>query len=126
MSRDAIHAEMKQILGQVPGFLGSLPPDTLEAEWALFKRFELADTTIPPKMRELIGVAVASAEHCWYCTQFHGAMARFHGATEAEVQEASHLAKFGAGWSAYLNGIGYDREKFLRELHEIGAHLSAK
>ena len=49
---------------------------------------------------------------------------RFHGASDAEVQEATHIAKFGAGWSTYLNGTLYDREKFLKQLNEIGEHLS--
>ena len=124
MSRETIHAEMKQLLGQVPGFFGSLPDDTLEAEWALFKRFEFGDSSIPPKYRELIGVGVASAERCWYCANFHSALARFHGATDAEVQEAAHLAKFGSSWSTYLNGTLYDHDQFLKELNEIGAYLS--
>jgi len=124
--RETIRGEMKQLLGQVPGFLGELPNDTLEAEWKLFRRFELGESNLPPKVRELIGVAVASAQHCWYCAHFHGAMARYHGAGEAEIQEAAHLAKFDAGWSTYLNGTLYDQDRFLEELHEIGAHLSAK
>ncbi|MBW1880790.1 MAG: carboxymuconolactone decarboxylase family protein [Deltaproteobacteria bacterium] len=124
MSREKIHEEMKQILGQVPGFFGSLPDDTLGAEWELFKRFETGDSTIPPKYRELIGVALAANEKCWYCANLHGAMARFHGATEAEVQESVQFAKFSAGWSTYLNGMLYDHDDFLQELNEIGQHLS--
>ncbi|MGM0575230.1 MAG: carboxymuconolactone decarboxylase family protein [Myxococcota bacterium] len=124
MSRDAILAEIKDTLGLVPGFFEDLPADTLEGEWGLFKRFELADSTIPLKYRELIGVAVAAATHCWYCTNFHGDLARFHGAAEAEVQEAVHLAKFGVGWSTYLNGRNYDRDRFLGELADVGRHLS--
>lgn len=126
MSRESIHREMTEILGRVPGFFGSLPDDTLEAEWSLFKRFELEETAIPAKYRELIGVAVAASQRCWYCTNFHSAMAMFNGATQAEVQEASHLAKFGSGWSAYLNGQNYDREEFIRELHSIGEFLSSR
>jgi AhpD family alkylhydroperoxidase len=124
MSRKAVYAEMETILGQVPSFFKGLPDDTIEAEWELFKRFELSETSIPPKYRELIGAAVAAAQHCWYCSHFHSALARFHGASEAEVQEASHLAKFTAGWSTYLNGTLLDREQFLKELSEIGQHLS--
>ena len=124
MSRETVFSEMKEILGQVPGFFKDLPDDTLDAEWELFKRFELSETSIPPKYRELIGVAVAAAMHCWYCSNFHSALAGFHGASDEEVQEAVHLAKFGAGWSTYLNGTLFDRERFLEELNEIGDFLS--
>ena len=126
MSRETVHDEMKQILGQVPGFFKGMPDDTIDNEWGTFKRFTLSETAIPAKYRELIGVAVASALHCWYCSNFHGALAKFHGASEAEVQEAAHLAKHTAGWSTYLNGTLYDHDQFLKELQEIGEHLSKK
>ena len=123
MSKEEIYAEIKQALGQVPGFFESIPEESLEAEWALFKRFELLPSSLEPKVRELIGTAVAAAEHCWYCSNFHGGLARFHGATEAEVQEAVHLAKFSTSWSTYLNGTLYDRDRFLSELHEVAGYL---
>jgi AhpD family alkylhydroperoxidase len=125
-NREKIFAEIKQTLGQVPGFFESIPDESLEAEWALFKRFELRPSAIDPKVRQLIGAAVAAAGHCWYCTNFHTGMARFHGATDAEVQEAVHLAKFGTGWSTYLNGLNYDRERFQRELEEVGGYLKSQ
>ena len=124
MSREAVYAEMEKILGRVPSFFKALPDDTIEAEWELFKRFELGESSIPPKYRELIGLAVAAAQSCWYCSNFHTALARFHGASDAEVQEAAHIAKFTVGWSTYLNGTLFDRDQFLRELGEIGQHLS--
>jgi AhpD family alkylhydroperoxidase len=123
-TREKVFAEIKQSFGQVPGFFKSIPDESLEAEWALFKRFELQPSSIEPKARELIGAAVAAAQHCWYCTNFHSAMARFHGATDAEVQEAVHFAKFSTGWSTYLNGLNYDRERFQRELEEVGGYLN--
>ncbi len=126
MSRETVHAEMKETLGQVLGFFKGLPDDTIDGEWALFKRFELGETSIPPKYRELIGIAVASALHCWYCSNFHMALAQFHGASDAEIQEAAHLAKLTAGWSTYLNGTLYDHDQFMKELKEVGEHLSQK
>lgn len=123
MSKEEIYAEIKQALGQVPGFFETIPEESLEAEWKMFKRFELQPSNLEPKVRELIGAAVAAAEHCWYCANFHGGLARFHGATEEEVQEAVHFAKFSTGWSAYLNGILYDKERFLTELHAVGDYL---
>ena len=126
MSRETAHAEMKEILGLVPSFFESLPDDTIDGEWALFKRFELGETSIPAKYRELIGIAVASALHCWYCSQFHTALAQFHGASEAEIQEAVHLATLTSGWSTYLNGLLFDHDQFMKQLKEIGEHISKK
>jgi AhpD family alkylhydroperoxidase len=126
MSKEEIFAEITQALGKVPGFFESIPEESLEAEWALFKRFELSPSSLEPKVRELIGIAVAASEHCWYCANFHTGLARFHGATDDEVQEAVHFAKFSTGWSTYLNGLVYDQEKFLSELHEVGAYLDSQ
>lgn len=124
MSRESVYAEMKEALGLVPGFFQSVPDHSIDAEWELFKRFELLETSIPPKYRELIGTAVAAAGSCWYCANFHSGLAKFHGATDEEVQEAVHLAKFGVGWSAYLNGTVYDRARFSEELEAVGAYLT--
>ncbi len=125
MSRLEIHAEIKEALGIVPGFFEGMPDDSLEREWGLFKRYVLQEEgEIPPKYRELIGVAAAAAKQCWYCSNFHSGVARLHGATDAEIQEAVHLAKFGAGWSAYLNGTLYDKDQFLKELSEVGEYVS--
>ena len=127
MSREEIYTEMKEAIGQVPGFFESLPDASLEMEWNLFKRYALSDDgAIPPKYRELMGLAAAAATHCWYCVNFHTGTAKLHGATDEEIQEATYLAKFGAGWSTYLNGSAYDKEKFLKELHEVGEYLSSK
>ena len=123
MSTEEIYQDVRQALGQVPEFIRTIPEESLEAEWSLFKRFELAPSSLDPKTRELIGIAVAASQHCWYCTNFHTGLAQLHGATEAEIQEAVHFAKFSTGWSTYLNGIGYDHDLFMRELHEIGAYL---
>lgn len=126
MDRNRIITEIKDSLGQVPGFINSLPDDVLENEWRLFKQFELTDTNIPHKYKQLIGLAVSSVLHCWYCTNFHKAMAEFHGATEKEIQEATLYAKHSIGWSTYLNGNLYDRDKFMKELKGIGEYVSEK
>ena len=127
MSRQSIYEEMKEFIGIVPGFFEAIPEDALQNEWVLFKKYVLIDeTVIPAKYRELIGVSVASAGRCWYCSNFHSDAARLFGANDEEIQEAVHLAKFGVGWSSYLNGSIYDKDRFLRELEEVGTFLSNK
>ena len=127
MSREKINLEMKEALGQVPTFFQEMPESALSGEWALFQRSVLRDdTSIPPKYKELIGVAVASAMQCWYCSNVHMGVAGLHGATGEEMQEATLLAKFAAGWSAYFNGTLYDKDTFMKELSEIGGYLMDK
>jgi len=125
MSTQEVYAEITETLGQVPNFFQEMPEDSLVSEWTLFKKAVVRDdTAIPPKYRELIGVAVAAATQCWYCSNFHSGVAGLHGATEQEIQEAVLLAKFAAGWSTYFNGSIYDKNLFLKELGEVGAYLS--
>ncbi len=127
MSHEQINNEIKEALGQVPTFFQEMPKEAVPGEWELFKRYVLNDeTAIPPKYKELIGVAVAAAMQCWYCSNFHQGVAGLHGANEEEIQEATLLAKFAAGWSKYFNGTLYDRDLFLKELSEVGAYLSEK
>lgn len=124
MSREKINAEITEALGQVPMFLRQIPDTAIEAEWKLFKRTVLSDkTAIPAKYKELIGVAIAAATHCWYCSNFHTGFASIHGATPEEIQEATSIAKFSTGWSSYFNGTLYNKELFMRQLHEIGNYI---
>lgn len=131
-SRAEVEKEMKETLGLVPGFFDRFPEETLDYEWELFKRFELAEpiTTqgvhIPAKYRQLMGVALHSETKCHYCTLFHTEVAKLFGATDAEIQEAVHYAKHSLGLSAYLNGIRQDYDEFEAELGKIGDFLGRK
>ncbi|MBI2848924.1 MAG: carboxymuconolactone decarboxylase family protein [Chloroflexi bacterium] len=120
MSRPEIYREIEQTLGLVPEFFQSLPDTTLGHEWELMKRFQFSeDTSIPIKYKQLIGVAVSAALRCPYCTLFHTEAARLMGATSAEIEECVALAKDTSGWSAYLNGLRFDLERFRSELGRI-------
>lgn len=125
-SRSDIEADMRETLGLVPSFFDSIPDEYLDAEWGLFKRLELGETLIPNKYKELIGIAVHSETRCRYCTLFHTEAAKLFGATEEEIQEAVHYAKYTVGWSAYLNGMQVDYDEFSRELEQIGEHLASQ
>jgi AhpD family alkylhydroperoxidase len=122
--RSEVEAEIKETLGLVPSFFDRLPEETLDHEWQLFARMELGETLIPNKYKELLMLAVHAETRCRYCTLFHTEAARLFGATEAEIQEAVHLAKHTVAWSVYLNGIREDEERFAEELGQIAEHLS--
>lgn len=118
-SKQEIYRQIEQELGFVPGFFKQLPADSLEHEWTLFAA-QLDDDygEIPPKERELAGIAVAAQMQCPYCAYAHTAFARLFGATDAEIEDAAHTAKHTAGWSSYLRGLDYDLDEFKREVDQ--------
>lgn len=124
--RNEVEAEIREALGLVPSFFKEIPEDILDYEWTLFKRFELEETLIPNKYKELMGIALHSETKCHYCTLFHTEAAKLFGATEEEIQEAAHYAKYSLGWSAYVNGMQVDFDLFKDELGKIGQYLAAK
>jgi AhpD family alkylhydroperoxidase len=67
--------------------LDRIPDDVIDNESTLFKRYELDETPIPNKYRELIGIAVHSETKCRYYTLFHTEAAKMFGATDEEIQE---------------------------------------
>ncbi|MEH6378816.1 carboxymuconolactone decarboxylase family protein [Streptomyces sp. KLMMK] len=125
-SRSEVESEIKEALGLVPHFFCGIPDDLLAYEWELFKRFELGETLIPNKYKELMGIALHSETKCRYCTLFHTEAARIFGASEEEIQEAVHYAKHSLGWSAYLNGIREDYDDFAQELGQIKGYLGSQ
>ena len=81
---------------------------------------------IPNKYRELIGVAISAVSNCRYCALFHTEIAKLNGATGAEIEDAVHYAKSSAGWSAYLNGMQLDFDKFKDEVLRACQHVRSK
>jgi AhpD family alkylhydroperoxidase len=120
MSRQEIYKEIEGMCGMVPEQFKVLTDEALGPSWELFKRYQMSeDTLIPPKYKQLIGLAVAGAIRCPYCTLFHSEAAKLMGATTAEIEEVSMLAKETAGWSTYLNTLRLDYERFKDEVSRI-------
>lgn len=117
--------EIEETLGIVPGFLEALPEEDLVAEWPTFKKYLVAETEIPAKYRELIGLAVAANIRCPYCQHFHRGAAAIQGATEEELAELSFLASYTARYSAMLHAQEYDMDTFEEETAQIAEHFQA-
>lgn len=126
MAREDVHREMKEMLGTVVSFIDEVPDEFIDSEWDLVKRFQLGETLIPNKYKELIGLAISATTRCRYCVLFHTEAARLNGASDAEIEEAVHLAKLLNGWSVYINGLQVDYEEFKREVGQIVGYLSAQ
>jgi AhpD family alkylhydroperoxidase len=123
MTRAEVEVDIRETLGIVPSFFETLPDGLLESEWISFKSLELAETAIPNKYKELIGLAVSGATRCRYCAYFHTEAARLFGASEEEIQEACLMAKHTMGWSTYLNAMNYDYDAFKSEFDQIAAFV---
>ena len=123
MNRQQIYDEMKETFGLVPTFFKSIPDNSLEYEWRVFRATQLDETAIPNKYKELIGLGIAAVTKCRYCAYYHTEVARLFGATEAEIEDAVHYAKASAGWSAYINGLQVDFEQFKDEIQQVGKYI---
>jgi AhpD family alkylhydroperoxidase len=126
MTREKVYAEIKETLGLVPSFFKVIPDSSLEQEWNLFKVTQLEEGPIPGKYRELIGVAVAAATKCRYCTEFHTVAARLNGAKDAEIEDALHFSKATTGWSTYINGLAPEFNSFKAEVAQMSDYLASK
>jgi AhpD family alkylhydroperoxidase len=111
-----IEQEMIAHFGFAPDFYKTLPAKTLPLEWGVHRDFELAETAIPNKYKELIGLAVAAHIKCRYCIYFHTAAARANGATDEELKEACFMGGMTVQYSNAITGMRYDYEKFQREV----------
>ena len=129
-NRAQIQREVEQMLGKFPDWLAKMPewlgqiPETMLAGfWGQFRDFYLAETKIPNKYKELIGLGVSGATRCRYCALFHTEAARLHGATDAEIAEASAMAALTMMASTFLNAQQIDYERFRKETVDIVAHV---
>jgi AhpD family alkylhydroperoxidase len=118
--------DIENTMGMVPGFMRGIPPDVLVQEWPTFKKYNLGETKIPAKYKELIGLAVAAAIKCPYCQLFHKEAAKMNGATDEELAELAYLAKDTAGWSAAIHAQHYNYETFEKEINRMKEYFKAK
>jgi AhpD family alkylhydroperoxidase len=120
-----IREEIKQAFGKVPSWVEEIPPAALEGFWTTMRDFQLGETAVPNKYKELIGLAVAGATRCRYCTLFHTEAARLFGASDAEIAEAAMMAAHTMSASTFVNAIQIDYDTFRRETLDAVAWVRA-
>lgn len=113
-----IQQEMIAHFGFAPDFYSTLPRAGLPNAWAAHRDFELAETAIPNRYKELIGLAIAAHIKCRYCIYFHTQAARANGATDEELKEAVFMGGLTVEYSNTITGMRYDFEKFQREVDQ--------
>lgn len=124
--KSKVYAEIEQAFGRVPGWIGQMPDTAVEGFWGLMRDFYLAETKIPLKYKELIGIGVSGATRCRYCALFHTEGARLAGATEEEIAEAATMAGVTMCGSTFINAMMIDYDEFAKETSDIIAHVKAQ
>lgn len=117
---EATRADIKKTFGFVPQFMLRFPDVALPGAWDEMKTLQMnPNTALPPKVKELIGLAVAAQVPCRYCIMAHTDFAKLNGASEAEIGEAVTMAALTRHWSTYLNGIQTDDAQFRGEIRTL-------
>jgi AhpD family alkylhydroperoxidase len=125
IERKQVYAEMKDLFRTVPTWMKGMPDAAIGGFWELMRDFQLGETRIPNKYKELIGLAVSGATRCRYCALFHTEAARLFGATEEEIAEASMMGAVTMAGSTFLNAQQTDYDEFRRETLEAVAYARA-
>ena len=112
VNKNEVYKEIEGAFGRVPEWVKALPDGAVGGLWAQMRDFYLAETQIPNKYKELIGVAVSGATRCKYCALFHTEAARLFGATDQEISEACMMGGITMGISTFINAQQVDYEKF--------------
>src|ERR1041385_1118224 len=112
MAMDDVFRDVEQMFGQVPSWMREMAPEGLAGFWSLMKEFYFAETAIPSKYKDLIGLAVSGATRCKYCALFHTEGARLAGATDEEIAEASAMGALTMAGSTFLNAMQIDYDAF--------------
>ncbi|RJG11030.1 carboxymuconolactone decarboxylase family protein [Pseudomonas cavernicola] len=119
MAIQATYREIEQTLGLVPEWIRQMPEGGASGFWTVARDFWLAETKIPNKYKELIGLAVSGATRCKYCALFHTEAARLFGASDEEIAEASLMGALTMMGSTFINAQQIDYEKFRQETLDI-------
>lgn len=122
-ARRACEREMAEIYGFTPEFWDAVPNAVYQHAWAIHRDFQLQETALTPKIKELIGLALASHIKCRYCTYFHTQAARFYGAKDEELREASTMGGYTSMMSNALTGAEVDFDHFTEEVDRAFEHL---
>lgn len=123
-SAAAAREDIKNTLGFVPGFLAAVPDAALPGAWQEMKTLQMSpNTALSPKVKELIGLAVASQVPCKYCVYAHTEFAKLGGASPTECKEAVLMAALSRHWSTMLQGHQTDLAKFRAEIARAIEHM---
>jgi uncharacterized peroxidase-related enzyme len=80
-------------------------PDTLERIWAGLKEVMVQPSALDPLVKEMIYIAVSTANGCSYCVHSHTAGAKAKGMTEAQHADLLAVIGIAAQTNALANAL---------------------
>ena len=94
---------LKSKLGRVPNVYQCMAtnPDFMQT---MMKLTQVAGKALDPKTRELINIAVSTANNCSYCLDAHVAIAKMMGITGEEISAAMETAAAMSAFNVYNHG----------------------
>ncbi|MDB4953236.1 MAG: hypothetical protein JWO36_805 [Myxococcales bacterium] len=114
------YQDIQKTFGFVPAFFKAFPEQGIAGAWDEMKSFQMnPKTALPPKTKELIGLAVAAQIPCRYCDYFHTQFAKADGASDQELKEAIAVSAITRHWSTVLNGMQIDMPQFQQEVNKM-------
>ncbi|UOE99822.1 carboxymuconolactone decarboxylase family protein [Bdellovibrio reynosensis] len=118
------YKEIEKTFGFVPAFLRNYPEAGIAGAWKNFRDMNAnPNTSLSPKTKDLISLAVSSQIPCDYCTYADTRFATANGASPQEIKEAVALAGIVRNWSTVLNGVRQDEKAFENEVNQIFKYL---
>ena len=123
-SYESTKEEIVGTFGIFPQIFDAVPEYALNSLWESFKTITGPDSNLEPKYRELISLSVAAQIPCSYCVYFHTEMAKAHGATQQEIEDAIAQGAFTRQMSMIIQGSQMDLEEFKKEFHQMMDYAS--
>jgi len=116
--------DIQSTFGFIPEFVNRLTDQSLPGAWNEIKNVYFnPQTLLEPKLKDLIGLAVASQIPCDKTTYFSQMASQSHAATEQEQCEAITMAAITRHWSTVLNGSLIEKYEFRKEADKIMAYV---
>ncbi|ELY42252.1 carboxymuconolactone decarboxylase family protein [Natronorubrum tibetense] len=115
--------EIERTLGQVPSWMNQLAEPASDHSWGIFRDLTLGESELTPREKALVGVGVAAAVGCPYCSHFHREEARLAEVSDDELEETVTLAGTTRYFSTVLHGNEIDLDDFVDETDEIVNYL---
>ena len=126
MARTDVHREMKEMFGEVIGFVDLIPDEYIDSEWDLLKRVQFGETHIPNKYKELIGLArpallrgAATAS----CSTPRRPSCSAPPTTRSKRPCTTPSSS--GGWSTYINGMQVSYDEFKAQVDRVVEHVKA-
>ena len=124
-SRDAVKQDIKNTFGFYPTFMKSVPDAALAGAWAELKSLEFGEPTdLPLKIKNLIGIAIASQMPCKSCVFYNKTAAMRNGASVKEINEAIYMAADTRLWATFFSGKEVKNSEFNSEVDRMFQHLT--